>query len=520
MKKKIIFAISFGVAVLAAILFFALFPKNSQTKQKLTVGIFSFPPYSFRANTNTGYSGFDIEMLNALAQKLNMQVSYQEIQFDNAFDLLNKGKIDCSPGITIHTTREKIIDFSWPYNKIGLQLMKRADDDSIHSIDDLKGKIVGTTSYTGSSGIYCRRLVPKVGIAEIKYFKSYNEPYECLLKGTIDAIILDHPVNLYYQEKTHGRLVCVGDLLTQEFFGIAVAKGNNSLRKKLNYAMQKIMASGEYGRIYNKYIKGFSEDNSAHQQKELQKRELIVGYYTFPPYCYKASKDGELTGFDIELLKAIAKDQHLKLTFQQIPFNSIINLLKKHQVDLLTGMTITPAREQYIDFSWPFNLIAHQLMVTSESNIRSIYDLKGKNIGCFIGTAFDYCSKLKAKGMIKEITLFDDFDQMFLALISGKINAIINELPVNIYYMNKYAGELKNVGKVLTREYSGFGLPKGRVLLKKYINQGINNVMASGEFSKIYKKFLNRSNMKLNQQVEIIKNISAQKETIQPEVVK
>jgi polar amino acid transport system substrate-binding protein len=520
LKKKIILGILFGIGVLSVITFLAIYHKNPQRKQTLTVGICPFPPYSFKADTDTGYSGFDIELLNALGKKLKMTIRYQEIKFDDAFELLNQKKIDCVPGITIQTSREKIIDFSWPYNKVGIQLMKRANDDSIHGLNDLKGKIVGTTSYTGSPGRYCRELASKVGIADIKYFTSLDEPYDYLLEGKIDAVIIDHPVNEYYHKKTHGRLIAIGGLLTQEFFGLAVAKGNNSLRQQLNNGMQKIMASGEYARIYNKYIDDFSEKKATNQQKDIHKRKLIVGYYIFPPYCMKVSKGEKLTGFDVELLRAIAKDQNLKLTFQEISFKNIITLLKEHKVDLLTGLTITPEREQYIDFSWPYNLISQQLMVTSESNIKSIYDLQGKNVGCVAGTALDYCAKLQAKGIVEKVTLCENFDKLFLTLISGKIDGIVNELPVNLYYMDKYAGDLKNVGKPLTREYAGFGLPKGADTLKDYINKGINNVMASGTYSKLYNQFLGQSNIKMNQQIEVIKNLSGQKETIQPQGVK
>ena len=105
--------------------------------------------------------------------------------------------------------------------------MKRANDSTINSLKDLKGKKVATISDTGSQGTYCRAFAAKEGIAGIQYFKSYNDLYQCLLDGIVDAVIMDHPINLYYQKKYHGKLVCVGDLLTQEFFGIAVAKGNS-----------------------------------------------------------------------------------------------------------------------------------------------------------------------------------------------------------------------------------------------------------------------------------------------------
>ncbi|MBN2643252.1 MAG: amino acid ABC transporter substrate-binding protein [Victivallales bacterium] len=518
MKKKTISGILFGAALLLIVIFFTTHNKKTHSKQKLTVGLFLAPPYSFRADTDTGYSGFDVELLNALSTQMNMQIEYQEIEFDDTFDLLNKGKIDCAPGMTIRTWREKTIDFSWPYNKVGIQLMKRVEDDSIRGVNDLKGKTIGTTSYSGSPGTYCRDIANREGIAEIKYFKSYRKPYDNLMEGKVDAVIANHHVNLYYQHKTQGRLVCVGDLLTQEFFGIAVAKGNNSLRQKLNQGMQKIMASGEYAHIYNKYIKDFFDEQFTQQQNILN-RELVVGYFIFPPYCIEDSQSGELSGFDVELLRAIAKDQNLKLTFRKIPFHNIINLLKKQNVDLVIGLSITPEREQYIDFSWPFNLVSHQLVVTSESNIKSIYDLQGKSVGCCLGTAFDYCTKLKAKGIVEKVVLFDDFDKLFQALISDKIDAIINEIPVNIYYMNKYAGDLKSVGERLTREYIGFGLPQGAESLEKCINKGINNVMASGKYSQIYEIFQSRPNMRMNPQIEEIKKIEDmpdQKETMHP----
>ncbi|MEV7631768.1 basic amino acid ABC transporter substrate-binding protein [Microbacterium sp. NPDC089318] len=212
-----------------------------------------YPPFEFEGGDNgTGYTGFDIDLLDAIAKKLDLELSVQ----DTGFEALQSGATllagTCDLGasaMTITDERKANIDFSEPYYDSLQSLLVRADSD-IKSIDDLDGKNVGVQQ--GTTGeIYAKENAKG---AELVQYPSDGELWPAMQSGQIDAILQDQPVNLVH-EKADPAYTIVETYETDESYGFAFAKGEKTeLREAIDDALKELRDDGEYDKIYDEYF--------------------------------------------------------------------------------------------------------------------------------------------------------------------------------------------------------------------------------------------------------------------------
>jgi len=154
----------------------------------------------------------------------------------------------------------------------------------------------------------------------------------------------------------------------------------------------------------------------------------------YPPFEFEGGDNGTgYTGFDIELLDAIAKKLDLKLSVQDTGFEALQSgaTLLAGTCDLgASAMTITEERKANIDFSDPYYDSLQSLLVRADSGIESIDDLDGKNVGVQQGTTGEIYAKENAKGA--ELVQYPSDGELWPAMQSGQIDAILQDQPVNL----------------------------------------------------------------------------------------
>lgn len=227
--------------------------------------------------------------------------------------------------------------------------------------------------------------------------------------------------------------------------------------------------------------------------KSNEKKVLKVGTEpTFPPFD-TTDENQNITGFDMDLMKAIGEDQGFEVEFVNLEFNGIIPALQAGNIDIAAaGISITPKREKQVKFSEPYWDAGLVVAVKSDNkDIKSIDDLKGDmKVAAQIGTAGgDLAQKLKDEGKIKEATLLNGLDVAMMQLINGDVSAVINDKPVTEAYINKQEGKIKIVGDVMNSESYGFAVKKDNKELLEKINKGLKNVKKSGKFDELVKKW-------------------------------
>ncbi|BAU41899.1 basic amino acid ABC transporter substrate-binding protein [Leptolyngbya sp. O-77] len=211
----------------------------------------TFPP--FQSQTGAGqFEGFDIDLMNAVAEAGGFTMNMEGLPFDGIIPALQAGTIDATIStMTITKERAEVVDFSRPYFKAGLAIAVQDSNTDITGFDSLKGKKI--SAQIGTTGEAEAR---KSGASEVRTFDSTPIALQELSNGNVDATISDAPAILYAIKSGGVRGVkVVGELLTEEFYGIATPKGSPNLAK-INTGLQTIIANGKYKEIYQKWFDG------------------------------------------------------------------------------------------------------------------------------------------------------------------------------------------------------------------------------------------------------------------------
>ncbi|WP_425059514.1 basic amino acid ABC transporter substrate-binding protein [Sporomusa carbonis] len=211
----------------------------------------TFPPFEFQDEKSQDYVGFDVDLMKALGKQMGVEVQIVNTAFDGLIPALESGQIDViASAMTITEERAQKVNFSKPYYKSGLSIVVKADNNTIKSFKDLEGKRIAVQ--IGTTGA---EQAKKIKDAKIREFNSASEAFLELKAGGADAVVNDLPVNEYFLAKNASKdAKLIGEVLNAEEYGVAVAKKNTELARKINKALDEIKQNGEYAKIYEKWF--------------------------------------------------------------------------------------------------------------------------------------------------------------------------------------------------------------------------------------------------------------------------
>lgn len=224
--------------------------------------------------------------------------------------------------------------------------------------------------------------------------------------------------------------------------------------------------------------------------------KLVIGLDdTFAPMGFK-NELGEIVGFDVDLAKEAAKIIGVEIEFKSINWDAKILDLNSGNIDLIwNGLTITPDRSEQTEMSKPYYASYQGIVVLADSDISTKEDLKNKVVGVQ-GQSSGEEAAIKAGDdkNFKEFKAYPQYDQAFLDLDNGRIDAIVADSMLASYIKNT---KEKQSGKVLYRifdaeygeEVTGVAAKKGRKELIEAVNNAIDELKANGKYDEIYKKW-------------------------------
>ncbi len=213
----------------------------------------AFPPFEMQAPNGKGFTGFDIDLFKAIGEESGLDIQFQSMPFDGLIPALQAKNIDAAiSGMTITPERAQTIDFTRPYFQSGLAIAVRKDDKGkIKSFDDLENKKVAVA--IGTTGAQEAQKIPGVAVST---FDNSALALQELSNGNVDAVVNDAPVTLYAIKVGNlGNVEVVGELLTEEYYGIALPKGSPNL-EKVNAALDELLKSDKYRGLYQKWFAG------------------------------------------------------------------------------------------------------------------------------------------------------------------------------------------------------------------------------------------------------------------------
>jgi ABC-type amino acid transport substrate-binding protein len=214
----------------------------------LTVGSdIPYPP--FEQGKPGNYTGFDVELMEAIGERIGREPEFQDTSFETIFRDVAQGKFEAViSAATIEEEREKAVDFSNPYY-LSEQAVLVKEGSSIKSLDDLEGKTVAAQQ--GTTGLNLAK--EELGGSEIRPYPEGPDAVNALKSGVVEGVIIDAPVAQNAVEESGG-LEIAENIPTEEQYGIAVAPGNEELLGEINKGLKEVEKDGTYTKIFKKWF--------------------------------------------------------------------------------------------------------------------------------------------------------------------------------------------------------------------------------------------------------------------------
>lgn len=217
-------------------------------------------------------------------------------------------------------------------------------------------------------------------------------------------------------------------------------------------------------------------------------KKLYVGTNAeFVPYEYL--ENGEIKGFDIELMEAIGKELGYEIIWQNMAFDGLLPALQMNKIDaVIAGMTPTEERKKSVNFSVPYMLVdsnEHFIIVNSSSNISDKSQIKGKKVGVQLGTIQEeFANQLGANTQ-----LYNDVSSALMDLKSNKIEAVIVPDASGKNYLKNISGIKKDGIIIDNSPGAAIAMRKNDIELCNSINEALITINKNGKYLEILKKF-------------------------------
>ena len=227
----------------------------------------------------------------------------------------------------------------------------------------------------------------------------------------------------------------------------------------------------------------------AQSTSTLEENVLIVGTNAeFPPFEY-IGDNGQPDGFDIALIKAIGNKMGMEVRIENMEFNSLVAAIGSKIDASIAGMTVTPEREEAVDFSDTYYEAVQSVIIPADSTIASMADLENKTIGVQMGTTGNFIADeihgATVQAYNKGVDAVND-------LINGRVDLVIIDTNPAEVFASKFEGQIVALDGAqfeFEPEYYAIALPKGSELVEK-VNQALAELKADGTFDALVAQYI------------------------------
>ncbi len=214
----------------------------------------AFPPYEMTTDAG-GFEGIDVEVAQAIAGKLGLELVVDDMGFDAALLAAQNGQSDMvMAGVTVNEERLAVMDFSDSY-ATGVQVVIVKEGSSIQTLDDLaNAEMIGCQKAT-TGYIYCSDTPENGGYGEdhVTAYETGALAVQALVNGQVDAVVIDNEPAKSFVAANDGLKILDTEFAVEDY-AIGFAKGNTALLEAVNAAMAELKADGTFQGIVDKYI--------------------------------------------------------------------------------------------------------------------------------------------------------------------------------------------------------------------------------------------------------------------------
>ena len=245
-------------------------------------------------------------------------------------------------------------------------------------------------------------------------------------------------------------------------------------------------------------LTGCAKSNNPDSWQTIEKnKQVVIGLDdSFVPMGFE-KKNGQLTGYDIDLARAVFKEYGIKVSFQTIDWSMNVTELRNGTIDLIwNGYSITPERKKKVAFSRPYLRNRQVLVVKKNSGIDSVAQMKKYELGMQTGSTAEQRYETKQNVLhAKKTILYDTISNSFLDLNSGRIQGILLDEVYADYYIAHMVKSSEY--KVIQNDRVPFdefavGMRKGDKTLQKKLNEGLARLQKNGKLRQINEKWFGK----------------------------
>lgn len=219
---------------------------------------------------------------------------------------------------------------------------------------------------------------------------------------------------------------------------------------------------------------------------------VVGGDFDYKPYTY-LDEEGVARGYDVDIIKAIAKKNNLKLEFRFTPWSEALQNLREGEVDVLLGIFYTEEREVYYDYTIPHTLEYYAIFVRKDSKVKTLDDIIDQSIIALKDDA-SVDNFIKPMGLYENAVYVHSLPIAINLLSSGKHDAVIAPYSIGgAAIQSEKIKNLKVVGPPILPSPVRFAVKKGDARLLSVLNDGLDKMKASGMLETMQKEWLLQS---------------------------
>ena len=455
---------------------------------------FTQEPMAFSLNGQ--YAGMDIEVITRVAYELNMKLEITSMSFGSLIEALLSQKVDVVGGsMSITPTRQEKVDFVTSYYQGGQTIVARYPENSAPGgkTEKLDLSKPGTRIGVPEGAVAMTVAEKKYPKAKIVYFNSLSEGYLAVQFKKIDAFLFDRNSMEYVALSNPKHLALLDEKIADESIVIGMPKKHVRLCREVNAFIKQYRSDGTYDAMYKRWCQSSNLPALPDIPKPAKPtRKLIVGTEGLnPPMSFFDSK-GKLSGFDIEFTRRLALYLNAEIELKHMTYPALLSSMETGKIDLLiSNLNATPERSEKVQFSDCYvdsciaALVHRDNYRSADVTIEKVTDLAGKKVGVRAAGTLPLLADKFVKGV--NYVYFTEYTDAVLALLSGKIDAILIDEPIATCFVNQKPGQLKIASIFVDDEY-GFALPKNSPLLGR-ASAVVEKMAKAGDLAKLKAKW-------------------------------
>lgn len=482
----------------------------------LTAGVATDAPPFGLLDENTQATGFDVDLIRAIAQEWGIEVKFVPVTPADRIDKLVAGAVDILAAAMPRRKEEsEKIDFSQTYFLQGMNLLATSSA-GVHSIQELDKHTVGVIEAAAVDQLRAYAEVNHVGI-EVKSYPTMDTLVAALQVGEVAAILVN---NIALPQLAEGAepLIQIAGPFASEPYGLGLPVDDSYFDNLVNITLQTLKQRGVYDQIYHKWFgaaatpysieifPGFwpytfaqspvTLDKPVRSKVDeiLAKRKFVAGvFFDFKPFGF-LEQDNQPAGFDVDILREFAKrwlGDVNAVEFVPVTSANRFPMLAAGEVDILaSAMPHHREWDESIDFSQTYFTGGQGLLVRVDSGISKLPDLNNKLIAAIEGSAaIENIQAIAASQSITvEILRFQEYPQALAALKAGQV-AALTATQAALEQIVQENPDLVVLGERLVDEPYGLGIPNYDSRFQNLVNFTLQAMKLDGAYDRLYQKW-------------------------------